>query len=82
MKNVKVVAASHFTECELDGAETVDRFLSCPVCLGLLRKLICNVRDAPGDPKYRKVRLSDPKIARLGRISTIRHRDRTHVNIF
>ena len=33
-----IVAASHFTECELDGAETVDRFLSCPVCLGLLRQ--------------------------------------------
>ena len=33
-----ITAASHFTECDLDGAETVDRYLSCPVCLGLLRQ--------------------------------------------
>jgi len=31
--------------------------------LTLLRKLVGNVRDAPTDPKYRKVRLTNPKIA-------------------
>ena len=28
----------HFTTCELDGADTVDRFLSCPVCLSIMRQ--------------------------------------------
>lgn len=32
-------------------------------CLGIIRKLIGNVRDHPDDPKYRKVRLTNPKIA-------------------
>ena len=32
-----VSSAKHFTTLELDGAETVDRYLSCPVCLSLLR---------------------------------------------
>ena len=31
--------------------------------LQLLRKLVGNVRDAPADPKYRKVRLTNPKIS-------------------
>jgi len=28
--------AQHFTTLDLDGADTLDRFLSCPVCLGLM----------------------------------------------
>ena len=33
-----VSSAKHFTTLELGGAETVDRYLSCPICLGLLRE--------------------------------------------
>ena len=32
-----VTSARHFTTLELDGAETIDRYLSCPICLSLLR---------------------------------------------
>lgn len=36
-------------------------------CLQLIRKLVGNVRDSPNEPKFRKVRLSNPKIgAALG----------------
>ena len=33
-----VTSGKHFTCLELDGTETLDRFLSCPVCLSLLRQ--------------------------------------------
>ena len=32
-------------------------------CLGLVRKLVGNVRDAPHESKFRRVRLTNPKIA-------------------
>ena len=43
-----------------------DRLSAMPAggaCLQLLRKLIGNVRDSPAEPKFRKIRLSNAKIA-------------------
>ena len=31
-----ITDAKHFSRCELGGAETLDRYLSCPICLGIM----------------------------------------------